>query len=128
MTITVIVHALEAVLGLLVVALGYRVARQYRYDCSDTELLSSKSSSEVLHTHDKVSAVANVVVKGSQSTTAAVSNDPELASKPSSILDDYIGGFSMEPTWLIQVLNRSELWMSMRRRAYLARRATKVLM
>lgn len=93
MTITVIVHALEAVLGLLVVALGYRVARQYRYDCSDTELLSSKSSNEVFHTHDKVSAVANIVVKGSQSTTSAVSNDPESASKPSSILDDYIGGF-----------------------------------
>ena len=91
MTITVIVHALEAFLCVLIVALGYRVLRQYKHDCSAAESFVPVVSKEDLSAEVKTSSVG--AAGAARLSTADVSNDDSIAVKPSSILDDYIGGF-----------------------------------
>lgn len=93
MSMNIVIHALEALLGLLVAMMSVQIARQYNASVSvANERRRSAERSEFLASHNE--AKDEPIVVSLQSKSSA----PKASSSPASqILDDYIGGFFGEP-------------------------------
>ena len=93
MSISMIIHVLEASCGLLLALLGVQVARQYR-------IATKKQGDEHVKIKQSIDSEEIIVDRFSRSVDSNAPSKPESApiSEPSNttasqILDDYIGGF-----------------------------------